>query len=228
MKLLLFDIDGTLIRVKYSLIHKVIKDVFYKVNKITIPDTLELELHGKTDRQIFFEYGVEIGLTKIKISNILFDLETCLVNKWKEVLTVKNVTLLPGIKKLINDLSKNKNVKIGLVTGNLEGSVFHKLSPYDLNQYFSVGAFGSDSSVRNDLPPIAISRAERKWGHKFTNENIIIIGDSFRDIECAKVNNLKSLAVATGGLSLEQLKDYNPDFLVSNLEDRSVFNYLTT
>ncbi|MFZ1571126.1 MAG: HAD hydrolase-like protein, partial [Candidatus Kapaibacterium sp.] len=123
MKLLLFDIDGTLIRVKYSLIHKVIKDVFYKVNKITIPDTLELELHGKTDRQIFFEYGVEIGLTKIKISNILFDLETCLVNKWKEVLTVKNVTLLPGIKKLINDLSKNKNVKIGLVTGNLEGSV---------------------------------------------------------------------------------------------------------
>jgi phosphoglycolate phosphatase len=88
-----------------------------------------------------------------------------------------------------------------------------------LNGFFDFGGFGSDAEKRSNLPPVAKSRAEKTFGKKFSMREMVIIGDTPKDIECAKINGAKSIGVCTGPFSGRQLKDAGADLVVTSLRD---------
>ena len=98
-----------------------------------------------------------------------------------------------------------------------------KLKAFNFDKYFPFGAFGCDHEDRNKLPPIAIDRANVYLGSDvFSTANALIIGDSPKDIECAKSNNLPVLAVATGNADMKMLDVYNPDVVLNDFSDYNV------
>ncbi|HHE08174.1 MAG TPA: hydrolase, partial [Chlorobaculum parvum] len=103
-----------------------------------------------------------------------------------------------------------------LVTGNFEGSGRHKLKLPDLDRYFPFGAFADDAIDRNELPRIALERARRMTGTNYSPARIVIIGDTEHDIRCARTIDARSIAVATGNFTMEELARHNPDALFRN------------
>ena len=147
---------------------------------------------------------VEWKITKELVHDILNDF----VLELKKVLHNGFQPLVyPGIHDLIKNLVSRDNVKLGLVTGNVREGARLKLTRAKLNTFFAIGGFGDDSNNRNDLPPLAIQRAQHHYNITFHRNDVWIIGDSIHDIICAKVNGLRSLAVATGWTEYEELQE---------------------
>ena len=126
---------------------------------------------------------------------------------------------------LLNELSKDKNIYLGLVTGNMERSAMIKLSPFGLERFFSVGAYASDDPIRDKLPPIAVRRAERDWNVEFRNESVFVVGDTIHDIRCALVNNYRAIGIARRDGEKEKsiLYSAGADWVFDNLPSSSEF-----
>jgi phosphoglycolate phosphatase-like HAD superfamily hydrolase len=120
---------------------------------------------------------------------------------------------------LLESLSNNLSVHVGLLTGNVEFTAWKKLEKAGLHQYFSFGAFGNESKVRSDLVGIALERAKEKLGIAFAGREAVIIGDSVHDVKCGKGYGARSIAVATGFHSKEELLRAEPDVLFDDLSD---------
>lgn len=218
--LVLFDIDGTILNFK----HGIAKDLFAVMLKELfgreVPDSAIPQFHGMTDLQIIRSIALNIGLAYDEISEMIPSIWVKMLSMFKEHSIPENVTLLPGITDLIEILHKNEDISLGLITGNFLENAYLKLSIAGLDGYFPTGAFGCDSENRNNLPPIAIDRINKHYNTKnFHSGNTIIIGDTFRDIECAHVNGIKVLAVATGGASSDELLIHTPDAILNNLSN---------
>ena len=108
---------------------------------------------------------------------------------------------------------------MALLTGNLERGAEIKLTHYGLWNYFEFGAYADDHSDRNRLGPFAQARAKEHHGVEFPPERIFVLGDTPHDITCGKVIGAKTVAIATGGYSREQLAAHAPDFLFDDLAD---------
>jgi len=134
------------------------------------------------------------------------------------------VTVLPGIKELVTALAVDRRALLGLLTGNVEGGARLKLQPTGLYGLFKVGAYGSDSALRADLPAVAVARAERLTGRRFAGKEVVVIGDTPADVECGAALGVKTIAVATGRHSLGELAAHTPDHLFADLSDwRTVY-----
>lgn len=216
-KLLLFDVDGTLI-----LTAGLGKKAMIAAAKDIYPEAIHfdfLRFSGMTDRLIVGEL--------LKGNNLAVDdMETAIdrildryLERLGETIEPEAVTVLPGIRKLLEHVTKNGDYAVGLVTGNIVAGAQTKLGPPNLMSYFNFGAFGDDGADRNLLPPIAVERAEEIHKETFAPENVWIIGDTPNDIRCAKVNNYRALATATGGFSMDELHEHQPDALLENLEN---------
>lgn len=220
-RMVLFDIDGTLVHVEREISRRVLIDALRAATGHTdhfeVPHTYQF--HGRTDRMIFADLAEMIGVERDRALEVMTHFEHALVTGFGGHLTIESVRLLPGITLLLERLETEGDIVLGLLTGNLEGSARAKLAPHDLNRYFPFGAYGSDGTLRTELPPIALERANGLNGTAFTFDDVVIIGDSHRDIECAKAWGIRSLAVATGGLSVEELGEHSPDVLMATLED---------
>ena len=220
-RLVLFDIDGTLLRVRREVGRRVLYDVFREVTghpePIALPDSYRL--HGRTDRTIFRDIAAMIGMPSEDAANLFPAFEHALLTAWIAALNQQNVMILPGIIELLGRLENDSRVTLGLLTGNIERGARAKLAPHNLNRYFGFGAFGSDGFERNELPPIALERANRLNANTFSFDDAVIIGDSHRDIECARAWGIRSLAVATGGPTADELREHRPDALMETLED---------
>lgn len=214
--LLLFDIDGTLVSTDGMAGRLMLKALEEEIKK---PIEYELKVFvGSTDRLILRNF---IDSAQVQVDNIELTIDRVL-NRYLQYLNEKmssidNVKILPGVKELLTILVNDENVLMGLVTGNIKKGAYSKLRLAKLHDYFSIGAFGDDAVDRNELPPIAIRRAEDFFKAQFKKENIWIIGDSPKDIICAKTNNLRSLAVATGWHTKDELLQLQPDIFLSSL-----------
>ncbi len=124
-----------------------------------------------------------------------------------------------GVPELLARLAGDARFALGLLTGNLERTARLKLEPFGLNHYFPIGAYGSDHAERNELGRIAQQRARDHFGRDFSPEEIWVIGDTARDIACARALGARALAVATGGYSVEDLQQHSPDVVLSDLAD---------
>lgn len=127
--------------------------------------------------------------------------------------------LMPGARELLEALEAFDHLHLALLTGNYREAAEIKLQHFELWDFFEWGAFSDDHHDRNELVPIARSRAETYDIPVAAIDRVIVIGDTPHDIECARVAGAKSIAVATGGYTLEQLKDAGADVALPDLSD---------
>lgn len=224
MRLVLFDIDGTLVNVQREITRRILLDAV--VQTLDYNDPFEIpesyRFHGRTDRGIFIDIAAMMMVERETALDVVHRFEELLLGGWDRMLTPETVKVLPGILALLERLAGDSDVTLGLLTGNLERGARSKLHPHDLNRFFPFGAYGSDAIERNDLPPIALERANGLNllnGNRFSFDRAVIIGDSHRDVECARAWGIRALAVATGGLTVDDLRQHNPDGLMETLED---------
>ena len=129
--------------------------------------------------------------------------------------------LLGGVKTLLASLRKEGHF-LGLLTGNIERGAMLKVAHYGIADYFQFGAYGDDHWNRNKLGPIALERAEKSTGMRFSQDEILVIGDTPKDVACAHAFGVKCVAVATGNFSEEELVACGADRTVPNLEGFSL------
>ncbi len=127
--------------------------------------------------------------------------------------------LMPGARELLDALADLHHLHLALLTGNYREAAEIKLQHFELWEFFEWGAFSDDAADRNALVPIARSRAEIYDIPGEAIERVIVIGDTPHDIECARVAGAKSIAVATGGFTLAQLRDAGADAVLQDLSD---------
>ncbi len=218
--LFLFDIDGTILRLKQYKSRKVFQSAMKDMHSVDVPLELMPDFSGMTDLQILHDICDAVNYPFEKVKSNIGTMWDYLINEFKTEATAESIILMPAIKDTLDYLSSIDNAKIALVTGNFRSNAYLKLQTHNLESYFPVGAFGCDYENRDLLPPLAINRASEYWTrNKFSNQKTIIIGDSYRDILCAKANNILSVAVMTGFSSYEELKSFNPDLIYPDLTD---------
>jgi phosphoglycolate phosphatase len=127
--------------------------------------------------------------------------------------------LMPGARELLDALSVFPDAYLALLTGNYREAAAIKLTHFEIFDYFEWGAFSDDSADRNALVPIARGRAETYDVPAAALERIIVIGDTPHDIACAKCAGARSVAVATGGYSMDDLRAAGADEVVADLSD---------
>jgi phosphoglycolate phosphatase-like HAD superfamily hydrolase len=214
-RLVLFDVDGTLIK-------QWVKVPFPSARLIKTYFNLDFKNStfsgdGMTDRQILIE---KLKLLGVKNPEEDPRLETALSGYaaiTEEIMKKFVVEPIPGVERLIK-LLLNKGATLGLLTGNTEGRARIKLEKVGLWHYFKLGAFGQFTTNRSELVGIAINEA-KKAGITVTKDNVFVIGDTVRDVQCAKAAGARSIAVATGKQDTKTLAAEKPDFLFDNFLD---------
>lgn len=128
--------------------------------------------------------------------------------------------LLPGVRELVHAVLEIDHAMPGLLTGNYPETGRLKIRSAGLDpDVFKVNAWGCDAKLRRDLPPIAIEQHVRLTGRRLRGEEVVIIGDTPHDIDCAKAHGCRSIGVATGAFSVGHLRDAGADLAVENLAE---------
>jgi phosphoglycolate phosphatase len=127
--------------------------------------------------------------------------------------------LMPGVRELLDALAARDDVYLALLTGNYEAGARLKLEYFDLWKYFPCGAFGDDAPHRNVLVPKALARIEACEGLAYAAADAVVIGDTPLDVGCAAHAGARSLAVATGSHSVEELRAAGADAVLEDLRD---------
>ena len=213
--LYLFDIDGTLIDTGgagMAALKQATREVFGD-------DGPDLDLAGATDRGIVDgicrHYGVEF--TEDAFANYLSVYHERLADNLGQNAFAGRV--IDGVLPLVDHLSANAHATLGLLTGNTAQGARIKVRHFGLAEYFPFGAYGCDHADRNKLGPIALQRAEAHAGRSFAANQTWIIGDTPKDIACAKAIGARCLAVATGSFTIEQLERHGADLVVASLDE---------
>ena len=228
IRVILFDIDGTLIRAvrrpEYrGRIRDMLESVFGTCGRIN-----EVDFGGKTDMAIYREALESEGFTAEAIWERLPVLETKMVEILAELASTGEVfRTCNGVPELLEALSGDSRFLTSLLTGNVEKLAEAKLRICGLLHYFrGRGAFGSDAEDRNHLPAIAAKRIEEHLGTPVGPERFVIVGDTPRDISCARHFGARVLAVASGFTTFEQLSGHRPDALLQDLSDTQTVVHL--
>jgi phosphoglycolate phosphatase len=214
MKLFLFDIDGTLLTTDgagRAALKSAGADLF-----AIQEDLRTINVSGSTDTAIVQDI----------LRHHSLDVSTANVNRYlggylvwlKQHLAAQSGAILPGVLSLLDVLAKDGQA-IGLLTGNVRRGAQIKLTAHGIWDRFSFGAFGDDNSDRNQLGPIAKRRAEAALNTEFAAHDIVVIGDTPKDIACARAFGAVAVAVATGRYSLANLSEHQPNHLVGDLAD---------
>lgn len=218
MSVVLFDIDGTLMRNAGS--HH--KDALVAgIREVTgLSTTLDgISTAGMLDRDLIRSMLIAAGVSDRRIQSAMRRVVEACQSAYRECggLDLREC-LCPGVVECLSELRAREAV-LGVVTGNLEAIGWLKLEFAGLRDYFTVGAFAEDGRTRARLALIAARRARR--GPRST-DTVTLIGDHANDIQAAKANGFVSVGVATGVMPYEELQEQAPDILVRDLRDLEI------
>jgi phosphoglycolate phosphatase-like HAD superfamily hydrolase len=210
MRLVLFDIDGTLLSsegIGRTAMRRALGSIFGS------PGNPAYRYDGKTDRQIVRDVmrleGHSDEYIDLQMEKLIETYLEGLVENAKS--GHFNVRPLEGVAELLNALEPRKDVVLGLLTGNVEPGARTKLVAAGINpDRFRINAFGSDSEHRPELPAIAQRRASEKLGLEIERGRMIVIGDTPADIACGRSLGAKAIGVASGHYTVEQLQEHDP------------------
>jgi phosphoglycolate phosphatase-like HAD superfamily hydrolase len=223
VRLILFDIDGTLLWTDGAgrrAIHRALVDEMGTAGPID-----GYRFDGKTDPQIVRELMEMAGHPDSKSDDRI----TAVCRRYVELLTAElakptqATKIYPGIKELLAALEPYEaegRALVGLLTGNVEHGAALKLRSAGLDpSRFVVGAFGSDSHARADLPAVAAERAAQRTGRRLTGADLVIVGDTPDDVACGRPMGARTVAVATGFYSTDALRAAGATHVFENLGD---------
>src|SRR2546430_54544 len=214
-RLLLFDIDGTLIHSGGAGV-QALKSAFKE--RFGIADDLhDIEIAGMTDSGIVVSI-----LNKHKIPTINENVSAFLdsyVHFLSLELPRRKGKLLPGVLKLLEKLKSRPRLVLALLTGNVSRGARLKLEHYGVWHFFLFGAFAHHQRDRNQPGRFAPGRAKDEHGRGFPAEEIDVLRDTPRDLACGSALGARTIAVATGRWSRDELAKYEPDFLIDDLSD---------
>ena len=221
MKLVLFDIDGTIMLSAGAggrAVRRALVEVF------GAPGPEQHRFDGKTDPQIVRELMSLAGHGAEQIEArmpALFERYLAyLTDELQVSAAAGGIRIMPGIFDLLDALEARDDVVLGLLTGNLAEGARAKLSAGGINpDRFLVGAYGSDHEVRGELPAVAQRRANEQLGLSFSGRDIVVIGDTPADLQCGVAIGCRAIGVATGMYSLEDLREQGPAAVFETLAD---------
>jgi phosphoglycolate phosphatase-like HAD superfamily hydrolase len=217
VKLVLFDIDGTILLTEGAskrALHRALIEVF----GATGPD--DHAFGGKTDPQIVRELMRVVGHGDDHIDARMTELLERYIVYLQEELQIgaEGIRVMPGVRELLDALDERDDAIIGLLTGNLEEGARAKLSSAGIDpDRFVIGAFGSDHEERGRLPAVAQRRAWEQLGIEVVGEDVIVIGDTPADILCGREVGARAIAVATGHYTMAELGEHMPAALFADL-----------
>lgn len=211
--LLLWDIDGTLIAsggAGMRALTVALKNVFGVDGSLD-----DIDFAGRTDRWImrgvFRKFGIPV--TEENFARYFEGYVAALPAE----LANPHARVLPGVPEVLRAAAAHGHIAQGLLTGNMRRGAQVKLAHHGLWEHFPFGAFADDSELRNDLGPHAVRRAQEHHRVEFAAANVWVIGDTPHDIACGKVIGARTLALATGGYSLDELHAHAPTVVLDNL-----------
>jgi phosphoglycolate phosphatase len=219
MKLVIFDLDQTL--VDLLLLHdeaaeKTFQDFFNVKARLT-----EIDFAGRSLMENFVELAKLKNIPEDKVNErsqeLLESYEKFFVQNFPQN---PSRHILPGVKELLKHLSETKYFVV-LYTGDSPNIANKVLAATTLSQYFRFSVCGTEARTRADMVKLAINKADKLSGRRFKGKDIVIIGDSPRDIECGQQFQALTIAVATGLHSEEELSKHKPDYVFVSLEDHS-------
>jgi phosphoglycolate phosphatase-like HAD superfamily hydrolase len=205
MRLVLFDIDGTILTADGAprrAFHRAMLEVYGTAGPIGAH-----RFDGKTDPQIARELLRLAGLPDSAIDRGLEALWAAYLRELSTEFAQPThiTTVLPGVRPLLDRLEQMEEVVLGLLTGNIAPGAALKLSSAGIRNRFPIGAFGSDCEQRSGLPPVAVARALELTGRSFTRTDIVIIGDTPSDVTCGSALGVRAIGVATGRHRTQEL-----------------------
>jgi len=214
---LLFDIDGTLVLTGGAgsrAMARAFEDL------VAVPDAFRgIPMPGRTDSLILSDAAAAHGIDPILLNRFpavyLDHLRTELERPGP------NKGVMPGVRPLLDALVDRSDVFLALLTGNYASAARVKLEYFDLWKYFRCGAFGEEASDRNGLLPKALETIRACGGPAVPAHDVVVIGDTPLDVACAAASGARSIAVATGGYSVDALRGAGADVVFADLSDTS-------
>lgn len=207
----LFDIDGTLLQVKRSFLFDLIEDLLgsFQINTDSLKSR---SFAGRTDKDIFSE------LIALNSSNkIDFDLiKSTYIERIQALLSPEHIDIIPGALEAVHYV-QSEGYDVGLCTGNFKEVAFKKVEAVGLKNVFEFGGYGCNQKDRNLLPAEAHEDYLLVKGSIPMPDQYIIVGDTPKDIHCAKYFGARSIAVTTGGFTEKQLREHTPDLILRGL-----------
>jgi phosphoglycolate phosphatase-like HAD superfamily hydrolase len=215
LRLVLFDIDGTLIHTNGAGITAF--DKVFETHFKVPHSTRGVNFAGRTDtslaREVFGRHAIEPSRENFAVffEQYAFWLA--------QLLLVSKGDIHPGVWRFIYELQRlPEPPAIGLLTGNIRLGAEIKLRHFNLWEFFMTGAFGDDSEDRRQIAAIARERGARLLNQNLAGDEILVIGDTPLDIDCARAIGAEVLAVATGDFTLADLEAHQPNWAVTSLE----------
>ena len=216
-KILLFDIDGTLLlsgRAGYRALTRAFEELFGVARGFD-----DIPVAGRTDELILTAALDRAGVTADRAARAAFHLRYCDLFADEIQFPGPRKGLMPGVEALLKRLSRCGAVRCGLVTGNFARPARIKLEHFDLWRFFRFGAFGDDAAGRDDLVPIAVDRARRDGTAVAAAGDVVVIGDTPLDVQCAAAAGARSVAVATGSYDEAALRETGAHAVLADFGD---------
>ena len=216
-KILLFDIDGTLLlsgKAGYRALTRTFEELFGVARGFD-----DIPVAGMTDEIILTAALERAGVAAGVETRARFHTRYCELFADEIHFPGPRKGLMPGVAVLLETLSRYDEVRCGLVTGNFASPARIKLEHFDLWRFFHFGAYGDDASARDELVPIAVERARIDGVVVARAGDVVVIGDTPLDVQCAAAAGARAVAVATGSYDEATLRETSAFAVLADISD---------
>ena len=216
-KILLFDIDGTLLlsgKAGYRALTQTFEELFGVACGFD-----HIPVAGMTDELILTAALERAGMAADRQTRARFHSRYCELFADEIHFPGPRKGLMPGVEALLERLSRCDDIRCGLVTGNFARPAQIKLEHFDLWRFFHFGAYGDDAPARDELVPIAVERAGRAGVAVDRASDVVVIGDTPLDVQCAAAAGARAVAVATGSYGEAALRETGAHVVLADFSD---------
>jgi phosphoglycolate phosphatase len=219
-RLILWDIDGTMLTT--GPVGRIALELGAR-RAAGLDEVPHVEMSGKTDPLIVRELFTTAGLAPADIDRLL----PMALEEAKAVLVAEKERMRdegvvhPGVRELLGALAGVDGVRQSLLTGNVAANAIVKVQTFGLDRHLDpdIGAYGTDHPERDGLVPIALERVKERRGESFSRGEVWVIGDTDRDLSCARAGGVRCMIVGTGHAGFDAVRSLEADALVENLAD---------